>query len=89
MISLLAGGAKGFFEDPAYLIGTPLLALGVVGLLMMLAPIPSAGLSRPATRDSAQRVADARSEVRTAAVGLLLVALGIFLAFGIVLNLSR
>ncbi len=85
---MLAGGAKGFFEDPAYLIGTPLLAVGVAGLLLMLAPIPSVGLPRAATMDSAQRVADARSEVRAAAVGLLLVALGILLALGIVLNLS-
>ncbi len=87
VISLLAGDAKAFFEDPAYLIGTPLLAVGVGGLLLMLAPIPTAGLPRAATRDSAQRVADAGSEVRAAAVGLLLVALGILLALGIVLNL--
>ncbi len=87
-MALLAGGAKGYFEDPAYLISIPLLAVGAVGLLIMLAPIPSAGLPRAATRDSAQRVADARSEVRAAAGGLLLVALGILLALGIVLNLS-
>jgi hypothetical protein len=89
VMPLLAGGAKGFLEDPAYLIGVPLLALGVVGLLVVLSPIGSAaGPPRAATRDSAQRVADARSEVRAAAVGLLLVALGILLALGIVLNLS-
>ncbi len=88
MMFLLAGGAKGFFEDPAYLIGTPLLSVGVGGLLLMLAPIPTAGLPRAATRDSAQRVADARSEMRAAAAGLLLVAVGILLALGIVLNLS-
>ncbi len=88
VISLLAVGAKGFFEDPAYLIGAPLLALGVAGLLMMLAPIPSAGLPQAATRDSAQHMANPRSDVRAAAVGLLLVVLGVLLALGIALNLS-
>ncbi len=88
VMPLLAGGVTGFFEEPAYMIGIPLLALGVVGLLVVLSPIGSAGPSRAATRDSAQRVVDARAEVRAAAVGLLLVALGILLALGIVLNLS-
>ncbi len=89
VMPLLAGGAKGFLEDPTYLIGIPMLALGAVGLLVVLSPIGNAGPPRAATRDSAQRVADARSEVRAAAVGLLLVALGILLALGIVLTLSR
>ncbi len=88
VMPLLAGDAKGFFEESAYMIGIPLLALGVVGLLVVLSPIGSAGPPRAATRDSAQRVADAPSEVRAAAVGLLLVALGILLALGVVLNLS-
>ncbi len=42
--AMLAGGAKGFFEDPAYLIGVPLLALGVIGLLLLVSPL---GRARP------------------------------------------
>jgi hypothetical protein len=38
---ILAGGAKGFFEDPAYLIGIPLVALGAIGLLFVILPIGS------------------------------------------------
>jgi hypothetical protein len=41
---MLAGGAKGFFEDPAYLIGIPLLALGAIGMLIVLSRI---GIARP------------------------------------------
>ena len=36
---LLAGGAKGFFENPAYVLGVPLLILGAIGVLMVLLPI--------------------------------------------------
>ena len=32
---LLAGGAKEFFENPAYLLGVPLVALGAVGMLIV------------------------------------------------------
>lgn len=35
---LLAGGVKGFFENPGYLLGVPLIALGVIGALLVLAP---------------------------------------------------
>ncbi len=38
---ILAGGAKGFFEDPSYLIGIPLVALGAIGLLFVILPIGS------------------------------------------------
>jgi hypothetical protein len=42
--AMLAGGGKGFFEDPAYLIGIPLLALGAIGLLVFVSPL---GRARP------------------------------------------
>ena len=32
---VLAGGAKEFFENPAYLLGIPLVALGAVGMLIL------------------------------------------------------
>jgi cytochrome c oxidase subunit 4 len=35
----LAPGPKGFFENAAWLIGLPLLALGAIGLLVALSPI--------------------------------------------------
>jgi len=37
--AMLAGGPKGFFENPAYLIGLPLLILGAIGILIVLSPI--------------------------------------------------
>ncbi len=43
-VLMLAGGAKGFLEDPAYLIGIPLLALGAIGVLIVFSRI---GLARP------------------------------------------
>lgn len=36
---LLSSGPKGFFEDPAWLIGLPLLGLGVFGVLLAMSPI--------------------------------------------------
>ena len=36
---VLAPGVKGFFENPGYLLGTPLVILGVIGLLVALSPI--------------------------------------------------
>ena len=36
---LATPGPKGFFENPAYLLGVPLLALGALGLLIALSPI--------------------------------------------------
>lgn len=41
---LLAGGVKGFLEDPGNLLGVPLIALGVIGVLLLLAPF---GRARP------------------------------------------
>jgi hypothetical protein len=41
--AMLAGGAKGIFENPAYLIGIPLLALGIIGLLAVLSPLGRGG----------------------------------------------
>ena len=37
-VPLLAPGVKGFFETSAFLIGTPLLILGGIGLLIALTP---------------------------------------------------
>lgn len=39
MIPLLAEGAKEVFENPSYLLGIPLLILGVVGILIVLSPV--------------------------------------------------
>jgi len=36
---LLSSGTKGFFENPAWLIGLPLLGLGAIGILLALSPI--------------------------------------------------
>jgi caa(3)-type oxidase subunit IV len=36
---LLSSGPKGFFENPAWLIGLPLLGLGVFGVLLAMSPI--------------------------------------------------
>lgn len=36
---VLAPGVKGFFENPGFLLGTPLVILGVIGLMIMLLPI--------------------------------------------------
>ncbi len=36
---MLAGGVKGFFENPEYLVGIPLVVLGAVGALMALSPL--------------------------------------------------
>ncbi len=36
---LLTPGPKGFFENSAYLLGVPLLALGVLGALLVLSPL--------------------------------------------------
>ncbi len=35
---VLSPGVKGFFEDPRYLLGLPLAALGVIGLMIALSP---------------------------------------------------
>jgi cytochrome c oxidase subunit 4 len=37
-IPLLAEGLKGWLEDPALLIGVPLLAIGALGVMVMLIP---------------------------------------------------
>jgi len=36
---VLSGGPKAFFENSAYLLGIPLVALGVLGFLMVLSPV--------------------------------------------------
>ena len=35
---VLAEGVKGFLEDPAYLLGLPLVVLGALGLLIVISP---------------------------------------------------
>jgi len=37
--TLLASGVKGIFENPGYLIGVPLVGLGILGALIALSPI--------------------------------------------------
>lgn len=46
---VLASGAKGLFEDPGFLIGVPLLALGALGALIALTPVEIKWPSRPET----------------------------------------
>lgn len=36
---VLAGGVKGFLEDPELLIGVPLIAIGIMGVMLVLAPV--------------------------------------------------
>jgi len=36
---VLSPGPKGFFEDPAYLLGLPLLVLGAAGIFIALSPV--------------------------------------------------
>jgi hypothetical protein len=55
--AMLAGGAKGIFEDPAYVIGVPLLALGVIGLLVILLPI---GRARPDRKEQSGNPGDGK-----------------------------
>lgn len=43
-VMLAEGDVTKFFENPALLLGIPLVALGVLGLLIVLSPI---GLARP------------------------------------------
>lgn len=38
-VVFLSPGVKGFFEDPRYLLGLPLAALGILGLLLVLSPV--------------------------------------------------
>lgn len=42
---VLAGGLKGLLETPGFLLGLPLVVLGVIGSLLVLAPV---GVPRPA-----------------------------------------
>lgn len=39
LITVLATGAKGLFENPGFLIGVPLVTLGALGALVALTPI--------------------------------------------------
>lgn len=41
---MLAEGTKGFFENPEYLLGIPLVLLGAIGVLIVLSPL---GTARP------------------------------------------
>ena len=36
---VLAGGVKGFLEDPELLIGVPLIAIGIMGVMLILTPV--------------------------------------------------
>jgi len=38
-IAMLAGGVKGFFENPEYLLGIPLAAVGVLGVLLAISAL--------------------------------------------------
>ena len=38
-LAILSAGPKGIFENPAYLIGVPLVLLGAIGILLALSPI--------------------------------------------------
>ena len=55
---LLAPGVKGFFETSAFLIGTPLLILGGIGLLIALTPFEI----RWPLRQQAARVEEAEED---------------------------
>jgi cytochrome c oxidase subunit 4 len=44
---VLAGGFKGILENPAYLIGVPLLALGALGALVAMSPVELRWPDRP------------------------------------------
>ncbi|OGO51255.1 MAG: hypothetical protein A2148_09440 [Chloroflexi bacterium RBG_16_68_14] len=46
---VLAGGPKGFFENPAYILGLPLLILGALGALIALSPLEIRWPERRAT----------------------------------------
>ena len=45
---VLAAGPKGIFENPGYLIGIPLVGLGILGALVVLSPIELRWPERPA-----------------------------------------
>ena len=44
---VLAGGVRGLLENSGFLLGAPLVALGVIGILIVLAPIGVARTPQP------------------------------------------
>jgi cytochrome c oxidase subunit 4 len=44
---VLAGGVKGLLQDSGFLLGAPLVALGVIGVLIVLAPVGFARTPQP------------------------------------------
>ncbi len=72
LVPLLAGGLKGMLENSGFLLGLPLVALGVIGALLVLAPV-GVPRSRP---PAVQAVVGAHPEPRQyITVGLVLAAI--------------
>jgi caa(3)-type oxidase subunit IV len=46
---VLSPGAKGFFEDPAWLLGLPLLLLGLAGIALAMSPVELLRWPEPST----------------------------------------
>ena len=65
---LLAAGPKGFFENPGYLIGLPLLILGAIGALIALTPLEIRWPVRQAPRGGAKPGGGAAAQGPPAAV---------------------
>jgi hypothetical protein len=101
LMPLLASGARGVLEDPAYLMGVPLLVLGIVGALIALSPVgvarPPKTAKRPGTspdeksRPDAQVTAEAVTAVPLSiwpvvmAAGMFVFGLGIVLHFSLII----
>ena len=54
---VLAEGLKGWLQDPGILLGVPLVALGIFGILMVLAPVGFERALQPAAAAEAEAVA--------------------------------
>lgn len=78
LMPLLASGAKGVLEDPAYLMGVPLLALGIVGALIALSPVGVARSPKTAKRARTSLDEKARPDAEVAAEAVTAVPLSIW-----------
>ena len=79
LVPLLAGGTKGFFESPEFLIGIPLLVVGILGVLLALSPIElhwpvpqPAGAADVATEETEEGVEGHPSARQYIRIGLIL-----------------
>ncbi len=78
LMPLLASGAKGVLEEPAYLMGVPLLALGIVGALIALSQVGAARAPKTARRARTSPDEEARPGAEVVAEAVTAVSLSIW-----------